>query len=348
MSRPAAAGATSMDKPTDADSAAAPAVPAAMVDTAINWLIKLDFGEAGPVARQAFERWRNAHPLHALAWQRVSALGDDFIRMPPRLALDALQAGDTLRATHRIERRQAIKLLAALGILAGGSWLVRDTAPWQRVLADAATAVGEQRRITLADGTELTLNTDTAVDIDLGGNRRMVALRRGEIMISTGNDAQATHKRPFWVQTPFGAMQALGTRFVVRLDPQHARVKVQEGAVRVHPAGHGQPEVVQAGQSWQFDRESGVVAPDIGFDPDGWVDGVIAGQNMRLQDLLDELNRYRSGRIVCDERVAALRVSGVYQVRDTDNVLRFLAQHPALQISYLTRFWVTVGPRPPA
>ncbi len=89
-------------------------------------------------------------------------------------------------------------------------------------------------------------------------------------------------------------------------------------------------------------------APERGFDADGWVDGVISGKNMRLIDLLDELSRYRVGHITCDSRVADLRVSGVYQVRDTDQVLQFLAHTQHLRVSYRTRFWVTVGPMSPA
>ncbi|MGT2491756.1 hypothetical protein ACU4GD_17580 [Cupriavidus basilensis] len=58
---------------------------------------------------------------------------------------------------------------------------------------------------------------------------------------------------------------------------------------------------------------------------------------MRLADVLAELARYRTGRIVCDPRVADLRISGAYHLRDTDQTLRFLAQSQPVAVVYRTR-----------
>lgn len=71
---------------------------------------------------------------------------------------------------------------------------------------------------------------------------------------------------------------------------------------------------------------------------------IAAGANavMRLADLLDELSRYRSGRIVCDPQIADWRVSGVFHVRDTDRALRFLTQVQPVTVRYRTRYWVIV------
>ncbi|PMR74464.1 hypothetical protein C1H69_14565 [Billgrantia endophytica] len=80
-----------------------------------------------------------------------------------------------------------------------------------------------------------------------------------------------------------------------------------------------------------------------GFEAGGWAEGVIVGQNIRLQDLLSELSRYRPGRIVCDPSVAELRVSGHFLVGDTDRTLQFLAQTQPISVTYRTRYWVAVG-----
>jgi transmembrane sensor len=327
-------------------------LPDAVVDAAIAWSVRLDYNSPSAEARAAFERWVQADARHALAWERVGAMRGDFAAVPPQLALNTLQAADALRRNGglgRTGRRGALKALSFAGVALATGWVVREHAPWQRLLADASTAVGEQRTLQLADGTSLALNTDTAVGIELAGAQRRLVLRRGEILVTTGADAGQAAKRPFWVETPFGALQALGTRFTVRLQGERALVAVQEGAVALHPAALGGASVPAAavlkpGESRWLAAAGTAAAVPTGLQSDAGADGVVAGREMRLADLLAELERYRHGRIVCDERVAGLRVSGVFHVKDTDRALQFIRQTQPVSVVYRTRFWVRVGP----
>ncbi|MFT3664888.1 FecR domain-containing protein [Piscinibacter sp.] len=324
---------------------AVPALPRDIVEAAIAWAVQLGYNEPTPEARGAFERWLGADPRHALAWQRVDSLQQPFAVVPPALLRATLATAETKREQRSPPgRRQVSKLLALAGVTLGAGWAVREHAPWQRLLADASTTTGEQKTLHLSDGSVIVLNTDSAVSTELGHEHRLVMLRRGEMLVTTGADGGETAKRPFWVHTPFGALRALGTRFTVRLDDRRARISVQDGTVELHPAGGGAAHVLRAGQSrWLHDGGSEPIEAQ-GFEPDAWADGVIAGKNIRLADLLAELARYRNGRIVCDERVADLRVSGLFQVRDTDRTLQFLVQTQPVSVSYRTRWWVTVGP----
>jgi len=331
-------------------------LPDAIVDAAISWSIKLDYNHATSTTQQAFEHWLRAAPLHQQAWDRVSSLRSDFTQMPPKLALDTLQVIETKRQNLKLSRRHAMRLLSLAGLTVSIGWLVRDNTPWQRMLADASTATGEQKTLHLADGTVIVLNTDSAISTDLSGERRLVVLRRGEIMVTTGSDAtwqmaqraQAAPQRGFWVDTPHGRMQALGTRFVVRLDTQATRISVQEGAVALYPAdatpAGSSPVIVHPGESRWLMNSGTALAEALGFEDDAFADGVIAGKNIRLGDLITELSRYRTGRIVCDTRVADLRVSGVFHIKNTDQALQFLVQTQPVSVIYRTRFWVTVGP----
>jgi transmembrane sensor len=320
------------------------ALPEHLIDTAIAWSIRLDHHLPTPEARADFERWLQADPQHAVAWQRVGALGHPFRAVPPQLVRDTLQTADGLRQRRRVTRRGAIERLSLAGVLLGAGWAAREHVPWQRWRADAATATGEQQTLPLADGSVLVLNTDTAVHTDLHGDRRVVVLRRGEIQVTTGIDGQAIARRPFWVATPFGEMRALGTRFTVRLNGPRARVSVQEGAVELHPSHGGATAIVRPGESRWLSADGSAPADLRGIEADAWTDGVIAGKGMRLDDLLAELARYRSGHIACDPRVAELRVSGLYHVQDTDRALQFLLQTQPISVVYTTRFWVSVGP----
>jgi transmembrane sensor len=326
-------------------------LPDSLIDAAIGWAVRLNYSQPTAKDQHDFEQWLRSDPLHGVAWQRMNDLKgfkSDLGALPPALARDALNAAQALRDGRANSRRAALKLFSLLGIAVATGWLAREHLPWQRVLADASTGVGEQKTLRLDDGSVIVLNTDSAIGIDLSGGSRLIALRRGEILVTTGPDVEAAArlggKRPFWVSTPFGRMQALGTRFTVRLDEERARISVQEGAVALHPAGGGTSVVVPAGQSRWLLAGGTQPAESQGFGADDWAEGVIAGKNIRLQDLLAEMERYRPGRIVCDPRVAELRLSGTFHVNDTDRALQFLMQTQPVSVTYRTRWWVMVGP----
>lgn len=333
-------------QPGPASDRSALPVPAPVVEAAIAWALRLDYNIPSDADHRAFEDWLKENPLHATAWQRVHSikgLQQELAGVPSQLAQDVLQTARSRHDQRRlVRRRNALKLLSLCGIAIAAGWTASEYAPWQRLLADASTGIGEQQTLRLTDGSVVTLNTDSAVSIDFADSHRTVVLHRGEILIATGADAAV--RRPFWVRTPFGRLQALGTRFVVRLERRRALVSVQEGAVALHSANGLAPTVVQAGEG-RFLTEDGTAPPAaLPFEADGWADGVISGRNMRLQDLLAELSRYRPGRIVCDPRVADRRLSGVFQVRETDQALQFIAQTQGLRLDYRTRFWVTLAP----
>ncbi len=323
-------------------------LPDAVIDAAVGWAVRINHGRPSDAQREAFQRWLQAAPMHSLAWQRVNGLKgfqSELQALPPRLALDTLQGAEALRQQRQaMGRRNATKLLTLAGVAVGAAWLAREQAPWQRLLADASTGVGRQETLRLADGSVVVLNTDSAVSIDLSGPSRLIVLRRGEILVTTGSGTGEGDARPFWVHTPFGRLQALGTRFTVRLLADHASVTVQDGAVQLFPAGGAAPVTVPAGESRWLMEEGTRPAQAMGFEADDWAQGVIAGRNIRLQDLLAELQRYRHGRIVCDERVADLRMSGLFHTRNADQTLQFLVQTQPVCVTYRTRFWVVVGP----
>ncbi|WP_051237619.1 FecR domain-containing protein [Ottowia thiooxydans] len=353
-------GTSARDIP-DAEVPEAERLPERLIQAAIGWAVRLNYGQPDDKERHAFEDWLRADSRHGTAWQRVTGLKgfqfavgglDSPSALPTKLARDALQAVQSLRDRRSSNRRKTVKLLAGAGITAAAGWLTREHAPWQRVLADASTGVGEQKRMRLEDGTVVVLNTDSAISIDLSGTSRRITLRRGEMLVVTGPDSDAAshlgERRPFWVHTPFGGMQALGTRFTVRLEEKRARVGVQEGAVALHPAQHtssgDMPAVVSVGEIRFLSQDGTRIAESQGFGDDDWAEGVIAGKNIRLQALLAEMERYRHGRIVCDPRVAELRVSGLFHIKDTDQALQFLMQTQPIHVTYRTRWWVQVEP----
>lgn len=196
--------------------------------------------------------------------------------------------------------------------------------------------------MTLADGSEVLLNTASALDVAFGANERLLRLRAGEVLVTTAADAAA---RSFRMETPGGWLRAVGTRFAVRLlDEDTVHLAVIEGAVEVTPR-HGAPQrVLQAGDQCRF-TASGVQAPaPLGEQALAWAQGVLYADGMRLDDFAAELSRYRPGIVRCDPAVAALRISGAFQLQDTEYILAMLRETLPVQVVTRTRYWVTLVP----
>lgn len=315
------------------------AISEAVALQAAEWFFLLHSGETVERDRQRWTQWHDADPAHAMAWQKALRVGQTFEQLPPELARPVL--GRTRRGVRQ-QRRTATRALAALLTVGPAGWLAWRHTPARDWLAEHRTATGERRSVRLADGTQLQLDTASAVDIDFGPHWRRIHLRTGAIHVETAPDPQAP-PRPLVVDTAQGRLRALGTRFTVRQDGGHTRIAVFEGAVEARPVGaQGGVTVVQAGQQA---RMSGVVVEPVqpvGLLADGWTRGVLHARDMRLADFAAELGRYRPGIVRCDPAVADLRISGTFQLRDTTPVLDSLPQALPVTVIYRTSWWVTL------
>lgn len=310
-----------------------------LLEQAIAWAVRLGSGSADAALHHACGAWRAAHPSHEQAWQQVQAVEEAFRQVPPlgmapgadgSVAHGALQAAARLRAQQG--RRRALGAAGLLGLAATGGVLglfVWRDAPWVR-RTDYATAVGERRRVVLADGTTLDLNTGSEVQVIFSPRQRRVVLRRGELFVRTGADGGALlGHRPFWVEAPHARFEALGTRFGVRALDDQTRLFIAEGRVAIHQAeaaGTAPLVVAQAGDGYIV--RGGAAPPqrivERSFDADAWTDGALVARQMRLDAFVAELARYRGTPLVCDADVASLRVSGVFQLSGPDPVGRAL------------------------
>lgn len=303
------------------------------LEAAANWYVQLNAGTPSDALLRSWQDWLGQHPANARAWARVEKVQAQMGRLPAEVALPTLTG---LRA----RRRAVLKTLALLLTVGASGWIARDSATGQALLADVRTGKGERRRITLADGSQLQVNTDSAVDIHYDGQQRLLRLHHGEISVQTASDPDT---RPFLVQSAEGRIRALGTRFCVRSDDGTSQVSVQQHAVEIRP--QDQPEAalrLEAGHAVRFDRLR--IAPVSTTAPgaDAWTQGMLTVIEWRLADFVSELQRYRPGVVRCDERVADLRLSGAFPLDDTDTLLENLAVSLPVKVRYLTRYWVSI------
>ncbi|OEZ91287.1 fec operon regulator FecR [Janthinobacterium sp. HH107] len=309
-------------------------IPRKVLAAAAHWHVELQCGSADPAALQA---WRDASAEHDRAWALLQRMDGQLAIIPPALAIPALQAAQQ-------RRRSAAKMLAMLVAAGGGIMLGQaglQSAPWQAWTASLRTAPGQRRHVTLADGGRMEMNTDSAADVDYSAARRRIRLHHGEVMITTAPDA-----RPFLVDTPHGVIRALGTRFGVRCDDGGSVVSVFEHAVEVR--GAARPDAVrrlEAGQQLRFGGTGLEAVLAMPAHQDSWLRGMLVAADWPLQRLVQELSRYRRGRLACDASVAKRPVTGTYRIDDIDAVLESLCASHGLQVTYFTRYWATVAAR---
>ncbi|NQE49666.1 FecR domain-containing protein [Herbaspirillum rubrisubalbicans] len=307
---------------------------------AATWLMEMHEGPLSPDQRTALAQWRQRSPEHERAWEKAALLQEKLHSLTPCGAAVLKQAAQP-------GRRKAVKTLAGALVLVPTAWLVYRARPWEGEGQYFETTVGQRRELQLADGTSITLNTDSRIEVVLDATRRLVRLQRGEILVTTAPDLQQP-ARPFLVATQQGSLRALGTRFTVRQEEAHTEVAVFEGAVEVAPAGaasrNTSKPVLPSRMQARFDR-TGMGAPQPCEETQAaWSKGLLIADRMPLPQFLAELARYRKGLLQGDAAIAGLKVSGVFPLADTDRVLSLLEQTQPVRIQRLTRYWVRVLP----
>ena len=309
---------------------------------AAEWLTVLMSDEASEAEHAAWQRWRGADPEHERAWQHIEAVSQRFNGLHRSAAAQAL-AGTQQKAVNG-KRRQ---LLAWLGVVAGGGMLAAKAGAWDGVRAlraDYRTATGERREVVLGDGSVLSLNTGSAVNVRFDASRRLIELLAGEILITSGHGTGSG--APLVVATREGQVRALGTRFAVRQQDDYSRVEVFESAVEVRLRSGGAPLLLAAGRGVAFSRHALDAPHAIGAYAAAWSRGQLIVDDVTLGDFLADLARYRPGVIDCAPAVSQLRLSGVFPLADTQRILNMLPNSLPVQVRSRTRYWVSVEPAP--
>lgn len=306
-----------------------------VLEQAAEWFAVLSAPDVAPGEHQAWQRWLDASQQHREAWRRVESINTQLQALPGAPARAALVAGP--------RRRRALKalLLLSAGGGAGALAMRREEAGEYLAALHAGhrTAVGAIAALPLPDRTQAWLNTDSAADLAYDSTQRLIVLRRGEILLHSGADHQQP-ARPLVVEARGVRLRALGTRFAVRLTEQGTRLAVYDGAVQVNdgvvvPAG-AQVEITggQAGAMTPANEESSA-----------WSRKLLIATQMRLDDFLADLARYRRGHLACDPALAGMRLVGSYPLGDTDQALDMLEAALPVRVKRTLSWWVSITPR---
>lgn len=306
------------------------------IKAAASWMARLLADDATEQDTINCQQWRDQSLVHEQAWQRMCKITAKLASLPKGTGVQVLEKVNQ----SVISRRHFLNILAVVGVTA--TWLgASQTRLGRSLQAQYRTGADETRTFTLEDGTSLTLNIDTAVDVDFSVEKRQIQLHQGEILLNTGHESP---RRQFLVNTHFGQLVALGTEFCVRQYEHDARVTVIDGAVEVYTATDGKPQRVNAGQQTRFDNNMIAHPEPLQNAAISWSHGKLVAERMRVADFIEEIGRYRPGFTLYDSAVADLTISGVFSLHDTDLALQSLASSLSVDLQYRTAYWVKVIP----
>ncbi|UMZ14262.1 FecR family protein [Pseudomonas sp. MPFS] len=312
------------------------------IEQAIEWMVRLRAGDADPRLEQELAAWLASDPAHAQAWQQLQAkLGTSFNTLrtlDQRLPGQAGEARQLLLSPHA-SRRQLLRGLVGLGLLGSGLWLGARTPYGETLLADLSTGRGQRRDFTLADGSRLSLDADSAVDLSFDDQQRLLVLRHGQLLIQVASDS----RRPLRVQTLQGQVQALGTRFLVSQETDASRIVVQEHSVRLRlRTGHEQ-DLQQGQAALLHPGRIELLAQDQAYRGD-WLNGRLSVLDDSLEQVIAALRPYCRGYIRVSPAISQLRVQGVFPLDEPERALDALAQTLPIRIERYGPWFTVIQP----
>jgi transmembrane sensor len=264
----------------------------------------------------------------ARALEDALAPFEEGLRQKLRTADDILRDAARRRAAAR-QARGGAGLLSVAALCATLWWL--DPAYRSETLA---TAVGERRSWTLADGSSVTLNTDSRATASLHLRSRRVHLEQGEALFTVAHAPLRVLERSFTVQAPHTTIHDIGTVFAVRGFADGADVSVKQGRVRVDTED-GSSRELGAGESTSA-RQGRFSEPGPGHahaSAWAWSDGRLVVDGMPLRDVVRQIQRYRSAPIVLqDGPVGELRMSGQFELERLDELVDLLPSLAPVQV----------------
>jgi len=275
-----------------------------------------------------FSHWLQADPAHAEAYAQAQVVWE-LSEVPARTLAeeDAFALQGYLQAMKRsrrasVRRWSGVLAMAACLVLMIGLGAGWQPSRWMDDLgADYVSAPGQVRTVTLADQSQVTLDADSAIDVDFSRGERHVRLRRGAAFFSVTHAGE-----PFVVDAEKGQARVLGTQFEVRLQPSGAQVTVLSGRVGVIAEQGAAQQVLTAGQ--QVAYGAGRAEPLHGVDSEAqlaWRQGWLNYYKASLAEVVQDLRRYYPGRIiVLNDDLAARRISGSFPSEDPQAVLASL------------------------
>lgn len=327
-----------------------------IIAEASTWFAEFRAGGMTGGARARFDEWLRHSPEHIQAYLEVAAGWSELPTADPegRIDVEALVAlarasedenvvllsqGDgshveTPRSAWMYALAACVALITIL--MGAGTWV------WMYRAGTYSTGIGEQRTLSLADGSTVILNALTTVRVRFNRATREVDLIRGQAFFHDTDDPE----RPFIVRSDGATVRALGTQFDVYMTLDGILVTVLEGRVALAKSPHQPlpsigteeprllPVLVSAGEQAIITAQLvGKPKPADIRAATAWVEKRLVFDNTPLREVADQFNLYSSrSLVIADPALRSVGVSGVYSSADPESLIGFLQAQPGLLV----------------
>jgi transmembrane sensor len=268
------------------------------------WLARLRSEERTADDEKGFRAWLAESEAHRAAFEVTNSV----IEMAGA-AQRRISRTQAPRVTRRHVLRTGVTLAAAS---------VAGIAIYLRSGTTYATEIGEQRDVSLEDGTRVRLDTDSEIRVSMNEERRHVQLRRGRAHFAVAADST----RPFQVLALDQLVTASRGEFDVSRDGVLVSVLPQAEPVQIAnenaAAGSSTSRTIMPGQLVVFaeDRLVREEQPEM-QRASAWRFGRLELFKEPLAEAVAQMNRYtRRPIVILDPEIAQLRISGTYSVAD--------------------------------
>lgn len=302
-------------------------VTAEMLAEASAWAARLHGPKRTARTEAGFKTWLAAHPGHARAFERTTAAWEAVGSVPSE-ALSSMIRWDRVGVKRQWPRPVSLAAAASLiGVIAGLFFVTHDSA--------LTTDVGEQRVLTLEDGTRVYLNTASRLRVRYEKRLRQIEFEEGEALFDVAKEAG----RPFIVVAGDKEILALGTSFVVRRERERLAVTLVDGAVNINeslsaPSRSPAPLALNPGERLTFTTHRAPTLDRPAVEKvTAWQRGLVILDGTKLSDAVVEMNRYSTVELQVDNVDAAeLRISGAFRTGDSVNFAKAMAMTYRLEL----------------
>jgi transmembrane sensor len=321
------------------------------------WLVRHDREEWNDSDQAELQAWLSASTAHRVAFIRLQTAWQQAGRLRARAAAmtknGALLPGNwpgtqqPAKSEAHLSRHQnwgarimafnaqrpRMRIARVLGASAAavclGAAVVVGWIAWSHQGTTYRTAIGGIAAISMKDGSTVTLNSNSDIRVALDETERRVDLEKGEAFFEVAKDPN----RPFIVRIGNERVIAVGTKFSVRREPNHVRVIVTEGRVRVEQSEPHQPAdvaLISAG-AVAVAGAAGVLVQDKSLSDAeerlSWRQGIVVFRETPLSDAVAEFNRYNTRQIyIEDSALGSMRVGGHFRTHNAEGFVRLLTE----------------------
>lgn len=296
------------------------------LDEATLWVSRIHTRSLSAEEKRLFSRWLNSNFRHQQAYDEMAATwsATSHTKDVPSFRAEAeyLSKRRIIKPIHIPFRQWATAAVILVFTSLIGLKMSHRPEGVPTEVQRYVTAPGEQRELTLEDGSRVLLNTRSQLEVAFSAEQRSVALLKGEAYFEVVNDAN----RPFLVTIDDVSVKAVGTAFNIYRRPLETLITIAEGIVKIKANREAQSIQVDARHQVRIGNHNILSVTSADLDAElAWQDKQMIFRDIPLNSVLKELNRYLLNPVSFnDSSLRQIKVSGTFDVREPEQMLRAL------------------------